>query len=146
MEGGDGIFCLLVNCAFHSVLLFNTTVCNCALKTYATLLTYTTTGKRTLYVSDEEYIYSDEEFYPSTAKKRKSADSRPARDHTPASRSHTPSQNVAPNQQLKGDFLAKILTDIPEIDICPLASLSVAPPTSQMTTPISQATTAVDKR
>ena len=75
-----------------------------------------------LCVSEDEH--SDEEFSPRPAKKRRKAESRTPRDLSPAAWSHAAPQNVAPNQQLKGDFLAKILTDIPEVDIGPLSTTS----------------------
>ena len=75
-----------------------------------------------LCVSEDEY--SEEDFSPRPAKKRKKAESHTPRDLSPAGWSDTASQNVAPSQQLKGDFLAKILTDIPEVDIGPLSTTS----------------------
>ena len=56
-----------------------------------------------MLVSDDEL--TEEGFSPSTAKRQRLS---MGQDHT---------------HQLKGDFLAKILTDIPEVDICPLTSL-----------------------
>ena len=81
-----------------------------------------------IYVSDTPEELTGEEFSPSAPKKRKKATS-----HT--SRSHTPLRKDPPNPQPMGDLLAKILTDIPEVDICSSASLSTTTPTIKLTTP-----------
>ena len=91
-----------------------------------------------LCVSEDEN--SDEEFSPQPAKKKRKAESHTPRDLSPAAWSHAASQNVAPNQQLKGDFLAKILTDIPEVDIGPLSMAG------HMATPTNQIASATHKR
>ena len=91
-----------------------------------------------LCVSEDDH--SEEEFSPRPAKKTRKTESRTLHALSPTARSRASSQNVAPNQQLKGDFLAKILTDIPEVDIGPLSR------TSQMMTSTNQTSTPTRKR
>ena len=76
-----------------------------------------------LYVSEDEL--SDEEFSPTPAKRRKRSSPHGQSQqqlhqyHGNAAAPHHPV-----GQPLMGDFLATILTDIPEVDICSLSSLT----------------------
>lgn len=90
-----------------------------------------------LYVSDDDI--SDEDFSPSSAKRRKKTASRTSHDNSTSSHSHSHSHShiASPTHLPKGNFLAQILTDIPEVDICSLSSLSVPTPTSGLVTPAS---------
>ena len=83
-------------------------------------------GKRMLYVSEDEV--SDEEFSPTPAKRRKKSTLRGQQSRSLPGPSH-PSQQPA-GQPLMGELLATILTDIPEVDICPLSSLSSNTPSN----------------
>ena len=81
-----------------------------------------------LYISDDEV--SDEEFSPTPAKRRKRSSPRGQGHHTHL---HGSASTPYPaGQPLMGDFLATILTDIPEVDICSLSSLSTSSPSTRL--------------
>jgi hypothetical protein len=89
-----------------------------------------------LYISEDEA--SDEDFSPTPAKRRKRSSPRGHHPHPP----HPPhpdgngdtdsSPSHPAGQPLMGDFLATILTDIPEVDICSLSSLSTNSPSTRL--------------
>ena len=88
-----------------------------------------------LYVSEDEA--SDEECSPTPAKRGKKSSPRSQSHPLPHGSAAAP--HPAAGQPLMGDFLATILTDIPEVDICSLSSLSTnSPSTSQRDTRLAQ--------
>ena len=88
-----------------------------------------------LYISEDEA--SDEECSPTPAKRGKKSSPRSQSHPLPHGSAAAP--HPAAGQPLMGDFLATILTDIPEVDICSLSSLSTnSPSTSQRDTRLAQ--------